>query len=123
MQRAFTNILSRNVDATSVFYENLLSMERSGDFGWFVILTHKDMPAFELGILDLFHETIPEGVVSRAGGAIITFVVSDLDAIATKARSMKAKIIQEPTDLPYGQRRLMLRDPDGLAVDISSPIR
>ena len=81
------------------------------------------MPAFELGILDLFHETIPEGVVSRAGGDIITFVVSDLDAIATKARSMKAKIIQEPTDLPYGQRRLMLRDPDGLAVDISSPIR
>ena len=53
----------------------------------------------------------------------MTFVVDDVEAMYRQATAINAEIIQEPTDLPYGQRRLMLRDPAGTAVDISSPIR
>ncbi|WP_341367851.1 VOC family protein [Yoonia sp. BS5-3] len=123
MNRAFTNILTSNVPETAAFYEALLGMQRAGDFGWFVLLSHKDMPGFELGILSKTHETIPKDLPQGQGGSILTFVVPDLDEVAEKARAMQADIIQPPTDLPYGQRRLMLRDPAGSAVDISSPIR
>ncbi|MEM8824350.1 MAG: VOC family protein [Pseudomonadota bacterium] len=121
MERAFSNILTDSVEQTAQFYEGLLGMKRAGDFGWFVVLAHDDMPGFELGILDNNHETVPDELVKAPGGSILTFVVSDLHSIVARARSMRADIIQGPTDLPYGQRRLMLRDPAGSAVDISSP--
>jgi uncharacterized glyoxalase superfamily protein PhnB len=54
---------------------------------------------------------------------VLTFVVNDVEATYRQATAIKAEIMQQPTDLPYGQRRLMLRDPAGTAVDISSPIR
>ena len=123
MKRAFTNILTDDVEQTARFYEELLGMKRSGDFGWFVILTHDDMPRYEIGILDRDHETIPDNVVKSPGGSILTFVVADLEDVVERATAMRAEIIQEPTDLPYGQRRLMVRDPAGSAIDISSPIR
>ena len=124
MNRAFTNVLSQDVEKTALFYEELLGMTRSGDFGWFILLGHENMPGFEFGILDEKHETIPAGIGMRpAGGSIITFVVEDLEPVYEKARAMKADIVQEPTDLPYGQRRLMLRDPAGTIIDVSSPIR
>lgn len=123
MKRAFTNVLTDDVEQTARFYEELLGMKRSGDFGWFVILTHDDMPRYEIGILDRDHETIPETIVKSPGGSILTFVVAELADVVERATAMRAEIIQEPTYLPYGQRRLMVRDPAGSAIDISSPIR
>jgi predicted enzyme related to lactoylglutathione lyase len=123
MNRAFTNILCSNVAQTAQFYQDLLGMKRAGDFGWFIVLSHDDMPGFEMGVLKQDHETIPPEVSSRPAGAILTFVVDDVEAMYRQATAMKADIIQEPTDLPYGQRRLMLRDPAGTVVDVSSPIR
>lgn len=123
MNRAFTNILTGNVDATATFYENLLGLHRTGDFGWFVVLTHQEMPGFELGILDQTHDTLPDGLQLAPGGTVLTFVVDDLDAVHARAQEIGAAIVQVPTDLPYGQRRLMLTDPAGTTVDVSSPIR
>ncbi|MDF3415453.1 glyoxalase [Sulfitobacter sp. M57] len=123
MNRAFTNILSNNVEGTASFYEDLLGMKRAGDFGWFIVLSHDEMPTFEMGVLDRDHETVPDGFSSGSTGNILTFVVNDLEEVHARAVSMQTDIIQEPTDLPYGQRRLMLRDPSGSVVDISSPIR
>jgi predicted enzyme related to lactoylglutathione lyase len=122
MNRAFSNILTDDVSATAQFYEDLLDMKRAGDFGWFVILSHDDMPGFELGVLDRNHETIPTGVTANPSGVVLTFVVTSLEDVHSQAISMNAEVIEGPTDLPYGQRRLMLRDPAGTAVDISSPI-
>lgn len=122
MNRAFTNILTSDVEETASFYETLLGMSRAGDFGWFIVLVHKEMPGFELGILNKDHETIPQGVVAGPHGIVLTFVVPELAEVVAKASLMNAKVIQGPTDLPYGQRRLMLQDPNGTAVDVSSPI-
>ena len=123
MNRAFTSILCSNVDATAQFYQSLLGMTRAGDFGWFIVLSHDALPGFELGILARNHETIPPEVATRSGGVILTFVVDDVEAVHQKAKAVQAEVVQGPTDLPYGQRRLMLRDPAGTAIDISSPIR
>ncbi|TCL00458.1 putative enzyme related to lactoylglutathione lyase [Shimia isoporae] len=122
MNRAFMNILADDVEKTANFYQNLLGMMRQGDFGWFILLSHKDLAGFELGILERQHDTLPESVPPTMGGAVLTFVVDDLSEVHDRACEMKADIVQTPTDLPYGQRRLMLQDPSGTFVDISSPI-
>lgn len=123
MNRAFTSILCSNVSGVAQFYQDMLGMRRAGDFGWFILLSHDDLPGFELGVLQHDHETIPPGLSSRPAGTILTFVLDDVEAIHRLAISTGATIVQEPTDLPYGQRRLMLRDPAGTVVDVSSPIR
>ena len=122
MNRAFTNILAGDVSATAQFYEDLLGMKRTGDFGWFVILSHDNMPGFELGVLDRNHETIPAGVTDNPSGVVLTFVVASVEDVHSQAMTMNAEVVEAPKDLPYGQRRLMLRDPAGTAVDVSSPI-
>jgi len=122
MKRAFTNILSDDVERTARFYEVLLDLKRAGDFGWFILLSDADMPGFELGVLDKDHDTIPNGVHLGPAGAILTFVVEDVEHALAKAQALNADIVEQPTDLPYGQRRMVLRDPDGTIVDVSSPI-
>ncbi len=124
MQRAFTNILSRDVNATAEFYQSLLGMTRAHDFGWFVILTHPGVSGFEFGVLDRAHETAPAdgAAASTSAGVMVTFVVDDVEACHDRAVALGADIIAPPTDMVYGQRRMLVRDPDGTLVDVSAPV-
>lgn len=121
MQRCFSNLLSDDVNQTASFYENLLGMRRHFDSDWFVILTHEGIDDLELGVLEREHAIVPEQARTPAGGMILTFVVDDCDAIHQKAKALNTPILQPPTDMPYGQRRMLLRDPDGTVVDVSAP--
>ncbi|MEM8575031.1 MAG: VOC family protein [Pseudomonadota bacterium] len=121
MKRAFANILSDNVDETANFYQDLLGMTRHFDFGWFVILTHPQLPTLEFGILDRSNEIVPPECATPPGGVIVTFVVDDVDVCHGRAKGMQAQILEPPTDMPYGQRRMLIRDPEGTVVDVSSP--
>ena len=102
MNRAFTNILCNDVAQTAQFYQDLLGFERTGDFGWFILLSHDGLPGFELGVLQRDHETVPLGAAANPAGVILTFVVEDLDVIHHEAITRRVEIIQYPTDLPYG---------------------
>jgi catechol 2,3-dioxygenase-like lactoylglutathione lyase family enzyme len=123
MKRAFVNVLCADVKKSATFYEAILGMTRHGDFGWFTILTHPDMPHLEFGLLDRKHQTVPAGSGGRPGGILLTFVVDDPDDVADKAAAHGAEIVEPARDMPYGQRRIVLRDLDGMLVDISCPIR
>ena len=121
MQRCFTNILSSNVEQSAEFYETLLNMKRHFDSDWFVILTHKNIEGLELGLLQRDHEFVPKSLQTPPSGIMITFVVDDCDDIHQKAKSLNTTIIEAPKDMPYGQRRMLIKDPDGTVIDISSP--
>lgn len=121
MERAFTNVLSADVETAARFYETVLGMTRHYDSDWFVLFTDPDRPGFEFGVLDRNHETVPEVCRAAPAGVVLTFVVGDLQPVAARARESGAVIVQEPTLMPYGQTRMLLRDPDGTIVDVSSP--
>lgn len=121
MQRCFTNILSERVSETASWYQDLLGMRRHFDSDWFVILTHDDLPGTELGILQRDHEIVPASIRREPAGVLVTFVVDDCDAAHRRAVDMNAEILEGPSDMSYGQRRTLLRDPDGTIVDVSSP--
>ena len=54
--------------------------------------------------------------------AILEFEVDDVDRVSSLLGSA-AVIVQEPTLMPWGNRSLLLRDPDGSLVNIFSRLR
>lgn len=118
--RAFPNIISTDLQATKTWFTDLLDWETEFDSDWFVHLKAKEAPAIELGIIDASHEIAAGVGERRAGGIILTLVVEDVDDVHRRALDLGYDLIEAPRDLFYGQRRMLLREPNGIAVDISS---
>ena len=90
------------------------------DSDWFIHLISKDKK-LELGIIDRTNDMVPNDFQHNPQGFYVTFVVDNADELFQIAESENFAIISEPTDTFYGQRRLLLKDPNGTLVDISSP--
>ncbi len=116
-----TNICSDNLAASRDFYTKLFDFKVDFYSDWFVHLISKDKN-LELGIIDRTNEIVPKDFQNNPQGFYVTFVVENADEIFRIAESEKFEIISEPKDTFYGQRRLLLKDPNGTLVDISSPI-
>jgi uncharacterized glyoxalase superfamily protein PhnB len=88
---------------------------------WYIVLKPTEDAPHELGIIDVNHQVVPEAYRATPQGSYVTFVVDDVLTTFGRAKELGLDVIQEPTDLFYGQRRMLLRDPNGLLVDVSSP--
>ncbi len=121
LQRLLINICSSDLAKSKHFYTSLFDFEVSYDSDWFVQLVSKDRQ-LELGIIDRENELVPDSHSSRAQGFYLTFVVDNADDVYEIAQQESFDLVSEPADTFYGQRRLLLRDPDGALVDVSSPI-
>ena len=64
------------------------------------------------------------GVASPAANrsAIVEFLVDDVDGAFAALRGDGLEIVQEPTTMPWGNRSLLLRDPDGTLVNLFEPV-
>ena len=57
------------------------------------------------------------------GSAIIEFRVADVDASYQRlADLLSATLVQGPTTMPWGNRSLLFRDPDGNLVNFFTPV-
>ncbi len=118
--RGFPNVISNDLPRTKKWYIDLLDWATEFDSDWFVHLKSPDADGVELGIIAAAHEIVPEVATAGGGGTLLTFVVDDVDAIHRRAVELAYTIIEPPTDLFYGQRRMVVIDPDGTVVDVSS---
>lgn len=122
ISRIITNICSDDLTESKNFYTKLFNLNIAFDSDWFVQLVSNNK-SLELGIIDRTNDIVPNAFQKQPQGFYITFVVENTDAIYEIAKSEKFEIVKEPTDMHYGQRRLLLKDPDGALVDVSSPIK
>ena len=53
---------------------------------------------------------------------IIEFLVDDVDGVHRNVAGFVADIVTEPTTLPWGNRSLLVRDPDGNLVNFFTPV-
>lgn len=121
IERTMFNIVADDVGSLRDFYTRLLSFEPTFDSDWYVVLAPKDGPNMELGIIARSSEITPQAAASPPGGGYLTFVVENVLLAFEQAKAMGADIMEPPADMEYGQRRMLLRDPAGTVVDISSP--
>lgn len=53
---------------------------------------------------------------------IIEFLVADVDDVYRNLTDFVADFVTEPTTMPWGNRSLLLRDPDGNLVNFFTPV-
>ncbi len=54
--------------------------------------------------------------------AILEFIVGDVDAEYERLKPVLTDIVQMPRTMPWGNRSLLFRDPDGALVNLFSPV-
>lgn len=121
INRMIINFCSDDLKASKAFFLELFSFELAYDSDWYVQL-HAREASLELGIIARNSEIVPEGARGRVGGSYLTLVVDDVDAVYAEAQQRGFDILAPPVDTFYGQRRLLLKEPNGACVDVSSPI-
>lgn len=121
VSRVFYTMLADDVEATAAFYTDILELKRHFDSDWFIILAPIDGPLIELAILDANNPIVPKEAAARATGGMLNFVVEDVHVAHAAAQKTGAKIISSPTAMPYGQERMLIEDPNGQMIDVSSP--
>lgn len=68
----------------------------------------------------LFGEGSAEPAANRT--AILEFIVDDVDAEWERLRGRVSDVVTEPTTMPWGNRALLFRDPDGNLVNLFTPV-
>lgn len=116
-----TNICSEQLPESKAFYTKLFDFAVDYDSDWFVHLISKDKK-LELGIIDINSEIVPNDIRQQPMGTYITFVVDNVDDVYKTAKTHAFKIVQSPEDTFYGQRRMLLKDPNNYLIDVSSPL-
>ena len=53
---------------------------------------------------------------------IIEFLVDDVDGVHRNLAAVAPDVVQQPTTMPWGNRSLLLRDPDGNLVNVFTPV-
>jgi catechol 2,3-dioxygenase-like lactoylglutathione lyase family enzyme len=62
---------------------------------------------------------------ARAGEnhtAIIEFLVDDVDAVFARLDGVVTELVQPPTTMPWGNRSLLFRDPEGNLINVFAPV-
>jgi len=116
-----TNICTDDLARSRDFYSSLFDFKVEYDSDWFVHLISKDKQ-LELGLIDRTNELVPKDFQNHPQGFYITFVVDNVDETFKIADSENFEVLSEPANTSYGQRRFLLKDPNGSLLDISSPI-
>ncbi len=111
----------RDVPAASRFYRDHFGFEPVFESDWYVQLRggSKDQ---ELALIVFDHETIPDGARHPTANLILSFEVADAAADAARFAEAGVPIVQPLRDEVFGQRHFIAVDPDGILLDVITPI-
>lgn len=70
--------------------------------------------------LAFFGEGIAEPAANKS--MIIEFLVENVDDHYEVVKGLTSEIVQEPTTMPWGNRSLLFRDPDGNLINFFTPV-
>jgi predicted enzyme related to lactoylglutathione lyase len=121
LNRVLFNILVKDMAASVAFYRRIVDLQAIYESEWFVVLTPAGQPNVQIGLIDEVSEFAPRHAWGTHEGAYLTFVVDDVFGALEAAREMGVDVIEEPVALDYGQTRMLVRDPNGMILDLSTP--
>lgn len=114
-------LLTADVGSTAQFYQSHFGYTVNFEADWYVSLQRDQ---WELAILDMGHVTIPEAYRGvGAGGVLINIEVSDVDAEYERlVTNGPLEPVLSLRSEDFGQRHFIVAGPDGVLVDVISPI-
>ena len=111
--------MTDDVATTAVFYQENFGFEQLFSSDWYIHLQRGD---HALAVLDGQHETVPEAYRGTASGILLNFEGDDVDARHAKFLAAGLPIISPLRDEDFGQRHFITADPNGVLVDVITPI-
>jgi catechol 2,3-dioxygenase-like lactoylglutathione lyase family enzyme len=115
-------LMVEDVRATVDFWTRHFGFRPLFEAEWYVHLQFESDPAVNLAILQGDHATIPADGRGRASGVLINFEVADVDAAHARLVAEGLPILLPLRDEDFGQRHFITQDPNGVLIDIITPI-
>jgi predicted enzyme related to lactoylglutathione lyase len=115
-------IITADIKRLVQFYENTLGLPviwYTEDFA--EIITEKATLAIgSTRTLAAFGGEVAQSASNKS--IIIEFRVEDVDAEYENIKTITSDIVQRPTTMPWGNRSLLFRDPDGNLINFFAPV-
>ena len=121
VNRVLFNVLCRNLAESVAFYRSIAAFDLIYDSDWYVVLSPPGQPLVQIGLIDQVSEFAPRHAWGEPKGSYLTLVVDDVIAATARAGELGVEVIEEPVALSYGQTRALIRDPNGVVIDLSTP--
>ncbi len=115
-------LLTDKVAETAGFYESHFGFARAFDSDWYVHLTAIADPSVNLAVLDYRHTTIPAAGRKPSAGLILNFEVADVDTEYARLSAAGLPMLLTLRSEAFGQRHFITADPNGVLIDIITPI-
>jgi predicted enzyme related to lactoylglutathione lyase len=122
MKLASVRLVTNDLDRLAAFYTMLTG----------VTATRLNADFAEISLAGVILAISTEGPIKQfnAGAAIaaanrsaiLEFQVDDVDDVHTRLCGPSVDCVMVPSDMPWGNRSMLLRDPDGNLINIFSPI-
>lgn len=118
----FPLIQVEDVAATARFYMDTFGFTPVFESDWYMHLRGDSEGLFELAIIRFDHDSIPALGQTPSTGVILSFYVDDAAAEARRLEASGVKIAQPLRDEVFGQRHVIVADPNGILIDIITAI-
>jgi predicted enzyme related to lactoylglutathione lyase len=121
MQFASIRIITDDLDRLVSFYEAVTGVTADRPAPPFaeLVLTSATLAIAHSQTVQLFGEGSARAADNHS--VIIEFRVDDVDAEHARLASTVSEWVQEPTTMPWGNRSILFRDPDGNLVNLYTP--
>ena len=115
------NVLCKDIPASAEFYSRLAGFTPIEESSWRVVLAQPGSDAAVLALVDQVSEFAPRHAWGTHNGEYLTLIVEDIFATLQTAADMDIELIEEPVSLDTGMTRALIRDPNGLVIEIATP--
>jgi catechol 2,3-dioxygenase-like lactoylglutathione lyase family enzyme len=122
MRLAATRIITDDVDGLVAFYERVAGVTAARLHPLFAELRTGTgtLAIASSATIPLLGENAAAPRANRS--VILDLLVDDVDAVYATLQGVVETFVNEPTDMPWGNRSLLFRDPDGNLVNVFTPI-
>ncbi|MDN5288433.1 MAG: hypothetical protein JWR38_4707 [Mucilaginibacter sp.] len=122
MKLSSLRIITSEITSLVPFYEKITGLPAKWYTDDFAEITTggSDLAIASTRTLSLFGNNFAQAASNKS--VIIEFRVADVDNQYAKIKDLLNDIIQEPTTMPWGNRSLLFRDPDGNLVNFFTPV-
>ncbi len=115
-------IMSNDLPSTVAFYRTHFDFRPLFENDWYAHLQRGSDARVTLAVVDGSHETIPASARGAVGGLLLNFEVADVDAAYEQFTSAGLPIQLALRDEAFGQRHFITSDPNGVLIDVITPI-
>jgi predicted enzyme related to lactoylglutathione lyase len=120
MKFAYTRLVTADVRRLAGFYEQLLGVPPKGGDDYVELHPQGAIVAIvSRKAAEFMHGGIWPAGENRS--AILEFEVEDVDAERARIDALVTDWLQQPKDMPWGNRSVLFRDPDGNPINLFKP--